>query len=377
MGAFLGMLVRMGAGVGIFLYGLHLISSYLEELAGPAMEKSLRGLTANPWAGALTGTVITALVQSSTAVTVMTVSLVDKGIMTLEQAVGVILGANVGTAGTGVMAALPIRRLAPLLLIGGALTVLVAGTMEKRVGLGRAEGRKIRPPKARTGEEWAPRPTGARTDGEWAVGRKPRPAGARPDNRRTGGIKLAGALAMGLGMLLLGMELMQEAMVPYRSSPLLTRLLSGLGHPVSGVLGGAAFTALIQSSSASVALLQSMAAEGMVGLGQSAYIVCGQNIGTCVTALWASARLSPAARSCARLHLLINLLGTAAFLAADRVLSLTAWVGSWTPGNPAMQIANLHLFFNLASTLLLLPFSKWLVQISKNFSLLFGKKVLL
>lgn len=360
MGAFLGMLVRMGAGVGIFLYGLHLISSYLEELAGPAMEKSLRGLTANPWAGALTGTVITALVQSSTAVTVMTVSLVDKGIMTLEQAVGVILGANVGTAGTGVMAALPIRRLAPLLLIGGALTVLVAGTVEKRVGLGRAEGRKIRPPKARTGEEWAPRP-----------------AGARPDNRRTGGIKLAGALAMGLGMLLLGMELMQEAMVPYRSSPLLTRLLSGLGHPVSGVLGGAAFTALIQSSSASVALLQSMAAEGMVGLGQSAYIVCGQNIGTCVTALWASARLSPAARSCARLHLLINLLGTAAFLAADRVLSLTAWVGSWTPGNPAMQIANLHLFFNLASTLLLLPFSKWLVQISKNFSLLFGKKVLL
>lgn len=320
----------MGAGVGIFLYGLHLISSYLEELAGPAMEKSLRGLTANPWAGALTGTVITALVQSSTAITVMTVSLVDKGIMTLEQAVGVILGANVGTAGTGVMAALPIRRLAPLLLTGGALTVLAAGTVEKRAG-----------------------------------------------RRRTGGIKLAGALAMGLGMLLLGMELMQEAMVPYRSSPLLTRLLSGLGHPVSGVLGGAVFTALIQSSSASVALLQSMAAEGMVGLGQSAYIVYGQNIGTCVTALWASARLSPAARSCARLHLLINLLGTAAFLAADRVLPLTAWVGSWTPGNPAMQIANLHLFFNLASTLLLLPFSRGLVQISKNFSLLFGKKVLL
>lgn len=320
----------MGAGVGIFLYGLHLISSYLEELAGPAMEKSLRGLTANPWAGALTGTVITALVQSSTAITVMTVSLVDKGIMTLEQAVGVILGANVGTAGTGVMAALPIRRLAPLLLTGGALAVLAAGTVEKRTG-----------------------------------------------RRRTGGIKLAGALAMGLGMLLLGMELMQEAMVPYRSSPLLTRLLSGLGHPVSGVLGGAVFTALIQSSSASVALLQSMAAEGMVGLGQSAYIVYGQNIGTCVTALWASARLSPAARSCARLHLLINLLGTAAFLAADRVLPLTAWVGSWTPGNPAMQIANLHLFFNLASTLLLLPFSRGLVQISKNFSLLFGKKVLL
>lgn len=324
------MLVRMGAGVGIFLYGLHLISSYLEELAGPAMEKSLRGLTANSWAGALTGTVITALVQSSTAITVMTVSLVDKGIMTLEQAVGVILGANVGTAGTGVMAALPIRRLAPLLLTGGALAVLAAGTVEKRTG-----------------------------------------------RRRTGGIKLAGALAMGLGMLLLGMELMQEAMVPYRSSPLLTRLLSGLGHPVSGVLGGAVFTALIQSSSASVALLQSMAAEGMVGLGQSAYIVYGQNIGTCVTALWASARLSPAARSCARLHLLINLLGTAAFLAADRVLPLTAWVGSWTPGNPAMQIANLHLFFNLASTLLLLPFSRGLVQISKNFSLLFGKKVLL
>lgn len=178
---------------------------------------------------------------------------------------------------------------------------------------------------------------------------------------------------MGLGMLLLGMELMQEAMVPCRSLPRLTRLLSGLGHPVRGVLGGTVFTALIQSSSASVAILQSMAAEGMVSLGQSAYIVYGQNIGTCATALWASARLSPAARSCARLHLLINLLGTVFFLAVDCVLPLTAWVGSWTPGNPAMQIANLHLFFNLVSTLLLLPFSR---QISKISSLHFGKKVL-
>ena len=325
-----GMLVRLGAGVGIFLYGLHLISGYLEDLAGPAVERSLRRFTANPWTGALTGTVITGLVQSSTAVTVMTVSMVDKGIMTLEQAAGVILGANVGTAGTGVMAALPIRSLAPLMLVGGAVLVLAAEGLTQYSG----------------------------------------------GNNRSGYIKLTGALAMGLGMLLLGMELMQEAMVPCRSMPFLTRLLGGLEHPLGGVLGGAVFTALIQSSSASVAILQSMAAEGMVGLRQSAYIVYGQNIGTCVTALWASARLSPAARSCARMHLLINLLGTAVFLAADCLLPLTAWVGSWTPGNPAMQIANLHLFFNLASTLLLLPFSRKLVQISKIYSLHFGKKVL-
>lgn len=333
MGILLGVLVRLGAGVGIFLYGLHIIGDSLEELTGPALEKSLKRFTANPWIGALTGTVITALTQSSTAVTVMTVSLVDKGIMTLEQAAGVILGANVGTAGTGVLAALPIRSLAPLLLIGGALAVLAAGSAAKRSGGGR------------TGRE----------------------------KSRADDIKRTGALAMGLGMLLLGMELMQEAMVPCRSLPQLTRLLSGLGHPVRGVLGGAVFTALIQSSSASVAILQSMAAEGMVSLRQSAYIVYGQNIGTCATALWASTRLSPAARSCARLHLLINLLGTAFFLAVDRVLPLTAWVGSWTPGNPAMQIANLHLFFNLVSTLLLLPFSR---QISKISSLHFGKKVL-
>lgn len=338
MGILLGVLVRLGAGVGIFLYGLHIIGDSLEELTGPALEKSLKRFTANPWIGALTGTVITALTQSSTAVTVMTVSLVDKGIMTLEQAVGVILGANVGTAGTGVLAALPIRSLAPLLLIGGALAVLAAGSAAKRSGGGRT-GRE------RTGRE----------------------------KSRADDIKRIGALAMGLGMLLLGMELMQEAMVPCHSLPQLTRLLSGLGHPVRGVLGGAMFTALIQSSSASVAILQSMAAEGMVSLRQSAYIVYGQNIGTCATALWASARLSPAARSCARLHLLINLLGTAFFLAVECVLPLTAWVGSWTPGNPAMQIANLHLFFNLVSTLLLLPFSR---QISKISSLHFGKKVL-
>lgn len=334
------MLVRIGAGVGIFLYGLHLISSYLEELAGPTVERSLRRFTANPWIGALTGTVITALVQSSTAVTVMTVNLVDKGLMTLEQAVGVILGANVGTAGTGVMAALPIRSLAPLFLAGGALLVLAAATAGKL-------------------------PDGTR--GKQNCRRNALPAR----------MKLVGALAMGMGMLLLGMELMQEAMTPYRSSPVLARLMTGLKFPVTGVLGGAVFTALIQSSSASVAILQSMAAEGLVGLEQSAYIVYGQNIGTCLTALWASVGLSPSARSCARLHLLINLLGTGIFLAAGRVVPLTAWVGSWTPGHPALQVANLHLFFNLASTLLLLPFSGALVRIagdthfSKNSSLHF------
>lgn len=339
MGVFLGMLVRMGAGVGIFLYGMHLISGYLEELAGTAMERGLRRLTGNPWAGALTGMVITTLVQSSTAVTVMTVNLVDRGMMTLYQAAGVILGANVGTASTGVLAALPIRSMAPFFLIGGAALVLAVSTVGGIQGHERQGQKRIQALPAR--------------------------------------IKLAGALSMGLGMLLLGMELMQEAMAPCRALPQLPRLLASLEHPVGGVLGGTVFTALIQSSSAAVAILQSMAAEGIVGLQQSAYLVYGQNIGTCVTALWASLQLGPAARSCARLHLLVNLLGTVIFLAVDSVLPLTAWVGSWTPGNPAMQIANLHLFFNLASTLLLLPFYRGLVQISKNFSLLFGKKVLL
>lgn len=351
MGTFLVMLVRMGAGVGIFLYGLHLMGSYLEELAGTAVERSLRKFTANSWVGALTGMVITALVQSSTAVTVMTVNLVDKGVMELEQAASVILGANVGTASTGVMVALPIRSMAPLFLLGGALLVLVVRADEKLTG--------------QTREMWIG-DRGFATDRCW----KKR---AGNGNFMSSGVvvrtKLAGALAMGLGMMLLGMELMQEAMAPYRSSPVLARLMTNMGHPLSGVLGGAVFTALIQSSSASVAILQSMAAEGMVGLGQSAYIVYGQNIGTCVTALWASVRLSPAARSCARLHLLINLLGTGIFMAVDRVIPLTNWVGSWTPDNPAMQIANLHLFFNLVSTLLLLPFNGVLVRLAKGICL--------
>lgn len=382
MGTFLGMLVRMGAGVGIFLYGLHLISSYLEDLAGPTVERSLRRFTANPWTGALTGTVITALVQSSTAVTVMTVNLVDKGMMSLEQAVGVILGANVGTAGTGVMAALPIRSMAPLFLTGGALLVLTSGATGKFQG--RVVGAQAYVRGHERGNCYVCRAVGIRAHEsdshtrQTYIKRKPTAdAWVYRRNALPSRVKLAGALAMGLGMLLLGMELMQEAMTPYRSSPVLVRLMTGLGHPLSGVLGGAVFTALIQSSSASVAILQSMAAEGMVGLSQSAYIVYGQNIGTCLTALWASVHLSPAARSCARLHLLINLLGTGVFLAADQIIPLTAWVGSWTPDNPAMQIANLHLFFNLASTLLLLPFSAVLVRIaegvcfSKNSSLHF------
>lgn len=324
MHGLLRMLVQMGAGVGIFLYGMHLISGYLEELAGTAMEKVLRHLTGNPWTGALTGMVITALVQSSTAVTVMTVNLVDRGMMTLHQAVGVILGANVGTASTGVLAALPIQSMAPLLLIGGAALVLSAEAV------GKLWSRMLQ-----------------------------EPGGIRALPAR---IKLAGALTMGLGMLLLGMELMQEAMAPYRSSPLLLRMMREMGNPLTGVLGGAVFTAIIQSSSASVAILQSMAAEGMVGLQQSAYIVYGQNIGTCVTALWASVHLSPAARSCAWLHLLINLLGTGFFIAVDLFLPVTVWIASWTPKSPALQIANLHLFFNLGSTILLLPFSRQLVR---------------
>lgn len=341
MGAFLSMAIRLGAGVGIFLYGLQLISSYLEELAGPVMEKGLQRLTGNVWIGSLTGTVITALVQSSTAITVMTVNLVDKGMMTLEQAAGVILGANIGTATTGLMAALPIRFLAPLLLVGGALLVLGEDVAHRLIGslAGRCRAR-----------------------GSLAGSRRAGSAGKIPGKGKT-----VGAVSMGLGMLLLGMELMQAAMAPYRSSPALLRLMTGLGKPLAGVLGGAAFTAIIQSSSASVAILQSLAAEGIVGLQQSAYIVYGQNIGTCVTALWASAHLSPAARSCARLHLLINLLGTGIFLAADCVLPLTAWIGSWTPDSPALQVANLHLFFNLASTVLLLPFGRQLVKISLFF----------
>lgn len=335
MGAFLSMGIRLGAGVGIFLYGLQLISCYLEELAGPVMEKGLRRLTGNVWIGSLTGTVIAALVQSSTAITVMTVNLVDKGMMTLEQAAGVILGANIGTATTGLMAALPIRFLAPLLLVGGALLVL--------------------------GEDVAPRMIDS-----LARSRQTGSTGKMPGKGKT-----VGAVSIGLGMLLLGMELMQAAMAPYRSSPAMLRLMTGLGKPLAGVLGGAAFTAIIQSSSASVAILQSLAAEGIVGLQQSAYIVYGQNIGTCVTALWASAHLSPAARSCARLHLLINLLGTGIFLAVDCVLPLTAWIGSWTPDSPALQVANLHLFFNLSSTVLLLPFGRQLVQISLFFQNLF------
>lgn len=333
MSVFLGMLVRMGAGVGIFLYGMHLISGYLEELAGTAMERGLRRLTGNPWSGALTGMVITALVQSSTAVTVMTVNLVDRGIMTLHQAVGVILGANVGTASTGVLAALPIRSMAPLFLIGGAALVLAA----------EAAG-KLRSPEA-AGKWYCP------------ASEESRGLGALP-----AGIKLTGALSMGLGMLLLGMELMQEAMMPYRYSPLLLRMMKEMQNPLAGVLGGAIFTAIIQSSSASVAILQAMAAEGLVGLQQSAYLVYGQNIGTCVTALWASMRLSPAARSCAWLHLLINLLGTGLFLAIDLFFPMTVWIASWTPKSPALQIANLHLFFNLGSTILLLPFSRLLVR---------------
>ena len=307
---FIRAILFLTAGIGIFLYGMHMLSSHLERALDTHLETALRRLTGNRVLGVLTGTAVTALVQSSTAVTVMVVGFVDNGIMSLRQAVWVILGANIGTSVTSQLAALPVSSITlPLLIPGGVLLF-----WEKFGG-------KIRV--------------------RWVC---------------------IGGVLTGLGMLFLGMEMMQWAMVPFRESPFFLWLLTDCRQPLTGIFGGAAFTALVQSSSASVAILQALAENGMVSLEAAAYIVFGQNIGTCMTAMLAAAGSGLNAKRAALSHLLINVIGAVFFALLCGVTPLLRWMASWNADNPSMQVANIHLVFNVVSTVLLLPFGDVLVQ---------------
>lgn len=290
-----------------------MLSAYLEQAFGGYLRKSLHRMTKNRFLGVLTGTAVTALVQSSTAVTVMVLGFVDNGMMSLRQAVWVILGANIGTTFTGKLAALPVQNTAlPLLGLGGALVLL---------------------------------------------------------KKRTEKLNCIGSVLVGAGMLFLGMEEMELAMLPFRESQVLLGLLTECRHPLAGILGGTIFTALIQSSSASVAILQTMADSGMISLEAAAYVVFGQNIGTCVTALLASLGTGKHARQAACVHLLINVIGTCFFALPFVYAPFLRWMEAWNAGDPAMQVANLHLMFNLISTVLLLPFDGLLVKLAENFKI--------
>lgn len=300
-------LIGLLGGLGLFLYGMQMMSNGLEAAAGNRMKKILEKLTANRFLGVVVGAVITAVIQSSSATTVMVVGFVNSGMMTLQQAVWIIMGANVGTTITGQLIALDVGAIAPLFaFIGVAFIVFLKN--EK--------------------------------------------------------LHHYGKIIAGLGILFIGMDMMSAAMVPLHESETFVNIITRFSNPVLGILAGAIFTAIIQSSSASVGILQALASSGVIGLPQAVYVLFGQNIGTCITAVLASIGTSRVAKRTTIIHLLFNIIGTTLFTIICILTPFTTLVEGFTPNNVSAQIANMHTIFNITTTILLIPFGTYLAKLA-------------
>lgn len=294
-------------GLALFLYGMQMMSAGLESAAGSRMKGILERLTANRFTGVLAGALITAIIQSSSATTVMVVGFVNSGMMTLNQAIWIIMGANIGTTITGQLIALDVGAIAPLLAFLGVAAIVFLKN-EK--------------------------------------------------------LKHTGEIMAGLGILFIGMDMMGEAMKPLAASEDFVSILTNFENPLLGIAAGTVFTALIQSSSASVGILQTLADSGAIGLGSAAFVLFGQNIGTCITALLASIGTNVNARRTTLIHIMFNVFGTIVFTILCLATPIIPLVEGWTPGNAPAQIANLHTMFNVVTTLLLLPVGTYLGKLA-------------
>jgi phosphate:Na+ symporter len=297
----------MLGGIVLFLFGMALLGEHLRELSGGRAERALRRVTDSRWHGALLGFAVTAVVQSSSAVTVLAVSLADAGILSLHQVVPVLIGSNVGTTATAWLLCLRAGTLAA----ASALTVMTA-CMGFLLYL------------------------------------------LLPKRR------IWGELLLALFLLLTGMERMTDAAAPLTKTDAFSYLTALALHPLSAVLVGAAVTGVLQSSSAAIGLLQAFAATGMVPWSVGVPLVLGGNIGTCVTVLLASISGGPNAKRAALAHLRFNLLGTAALLP----LWLSFGVSLRNCPMGSEEVAAVHTAFNLLSAVLLLPLSDYLTGVS-------------
>ncbi len=313
-------ILSLAGGLALFLYGMSTMGNGLEKLSGGKLEKLLERLTSNPIKAVLLGTGVTAVIQSSSATTVMVVGFVNSGIMKLTQAVGVIMGANIGTTVTSWILSLSgiesdnfyIKLLKPstfspvLALIGVIFLLFIKNEKKKNIG----------------------------------------------------------AILIGFAILMFGMENMSNAVKPLADVPEFTNILTMFSQPLMGMLAGALLTAIIQSSSASVGILQALCMTGSVSYGAAIPIIMGQNIGTCITAILSAIGANKNAKRAALIHLYFNLIGTIVFMLAFYTLNVFIKFSFLQDMvNPA-GIAVVHSLFNIASTLALLPFSKGLVKLA-------------
>ena len=294
-------------GLGLFLYGMNLMGDGLQKSAGSKLKRIIELLTSNVIMGVLVGMVVTMIIQSSSATTVMVVGFVNAGIMSLPQAIGVIMGANIGTTITAQLVSLDVNFLAPIALGIGIVIYMFS--------------------------------------------KKPK-------------YKHIAEILIGFGILFTGMDFMKEAVKPLAEYKGFTDMLLSFGHhPILGVLMGFAITAIVQSSSASMGMLIALASQGLIPVTAALPILYGENIGTCVTSLISSIGASRNARRAAIMHLTFNVLGSMIFML---ILSkpIVAIVTAIDPTDAARQIANAHTLFNIINVIILLPFNKLIVKLA-------------
>ena len=294
-------------GLALFLLGMNLTSDGLETACGNKMKNILKKLTSNRFIGVLVGAIITILIQSSSATTVMVVGFVNAGMMSLSQAIWVIMGANIGTTVTGLLIALDIGVIAPIMAIVGVVMMLF---IKKEM------------------------------------------------------VNHIGKIFVGFGIIFIGMSMMSDAMLPLRYDEGFKNLMASFSNPLLGILAGALFTAVIQSSAASIGILQALALSGAITFKSAVFVLFGQNIGTCITALIASIGTNRNAKRTTLMHFMFNLLGTIIFTIVCLVTPFTDFLASIFEG-PKLQIASMHIIFNIATTVLLIPFGLYLVKLAQ------------
>ncbi len=316
---FFGLLTMIG-GLALFLYGMKTMGDALSKMAGGRLEQVLERMTNNSVKAVLLGAGVTAVIQSSSATTVMVVGFVNSGIMKLSQAVGVIMGANIGTTVTSWILSLSgiesgnffIKLLKPssfspvLALIGVILVMFIKNTKKNDVG----------------------------------------------------------TILIGFAVLMFGMDTMSGAVKPLADVPEFTALFTAFENPLLGLIVGAVLTAVIQSSSASVGILQAMCATGSVTVGATLPVIMGQNIGTCVTALLSGVGANRNARRASLVHLYFNLIGTFVFMAVFYAMNHFVQFAFLSDTANGAVIAVIHSVFNIAATIVLLPASKLLVKLA-------------
>ncbi|MDE6596476.1 MAG: Na/Pi symporter, partial [Oscillospiraceae bacterium] len=315
--------IQAFGGVALFIYGMTMLGSGLEKISGGKMEKILSSLTSNVFKSVCLGAVVTAAVQSSGATTVIIVGMVNAGILKLSSAIGVIMGANIGTTVTGqilrlaglensadtniFLQLLNPKYLAPIISIIGLIIFMLSKNDVK---------------------------------------------------------KSFGETLVGLGILFTGMLSMSDSVQPLSELEEFQHLFATLSNPVLGVIAGAVVTALLQSSSASVGILQAISQSGALKNSAAFPIIMGQNIGTCVTSLISAAGASKNAKRAAVVHLYFNVIGTVAFLAIVYTIKATVGFPFWEESINMGGIANFHTFFNVVVTICFLPFTKLLEKLA-------------